>query len=112
MPMRLVLLPLDILKFWYIEAPILLFFYIVSLNKAFFGLFSLPLMLRTFFKPWKNEYRKGLVGFSRFMGMIIKTFFIFGDLVIFICLLFCEIIFFAAFLAFPIFVVYLAFFKF
>lgn len=112
MPMRLVLLPLDILKFWYIEAPVLLFFYLISLNKAFFGLFSLPLMLQTFFRPWKNEYREGLVGFSRFMGMIIKTFFIFGDLVIFVGLLICEIIFFIAFLAFPALAFYLALIKF
>lgn len=110
--MRLLLLPLDILKFWYIEAPVLLFFYLISLNKAFFSLFSLPLMLRTFFKPWKNEYRKGLVGFSIFMAMIIKSFFIFGDLVIFVGLLICEAIIFVSFIAFPVAVVYLTFFKF
>jgi hypothetical protein len=110
--MRLFLLPLDLIKFWYLDAPVLLFFYFVSLNKAFFGLFSLPLMFKTFFRPWKNEYRKGLIGFSIFMGMIIKIFFIAGDLVIFAGLLFCEIIFYIVFLAFPFLAIYLAFFKF
>jgi len=112
MPIRLVLLPIEILKFWYLEAPVLLFTYLLSLNKAFFGLFSLPLMFRTFFKPWKNEYREGLIGFSRFMGMIIKTFFILGDMAIFAGLILCELVVFIAFLAFPVLAFYLAFIKF
>jgi len=112
LPMRLILLPLDLLKFWYLEAPALLFTYLLSLNNAFFGLFSLPLMVRTFFKPWKNEYREGLVGFSVFMGMIIKSFFILGDMVIFAGLLLCEVIVFIVFLVFPVLAFYLAFIKF
>jgi hypothetical protein len=35
---------------------------------------SVPLLLKTFFKPLKNEYRQGLVWFSIIMGVIIKTF--------------------------------------
>jgi hypothetical protein len=105
-------LPINILKFWYLEAPISLLSFFLSLNKAFLGLFSLPLMIQTFFRPWKNEYRKGLVGFSIFMGMIIKTAFIAGDLVLLCCLLIIEALLFFVFLLSPVLAFYLPFVKF
>jgi len=37
------------------------------------SLLSLPLLVRTFFKPLKNEYRDGLVLFSVIFGMVIKS---------------------------------------
>lgn len=37
------------------------------------NLLSFPALLRTFFKPLKSEYREGLVLFSIFMGIIIKS---------------------------------------
>lgn len=110
--MRLLLLPLDILKFWYLEAPIALLSYFASLDKALFNLFSLPLMLRTFFKPWKNEYRKEFVRFSIVMGMAFKTILIVADLFLFSILIIFEIVAFMAFLLWPLSVVYLLFFKF
>lgn len=95
------LLPYYFFVFWFVEAPreILLFF--ASLNKAFFQLFSLPLLLRTFFHPLKNEYRKGLVGFSIGMGIAIKSMLIIANLVLLIPLLLIELIFLVTFLAFP-----------
>jgi hypothetical protein len=68
-------------------------------------------MIRTFFKPWKNEYRKGLVGFSIFMGMVFKTMLIVADLVIFSFLLIFEIAGLILFLAFPLLSFYLPFLK-
>lgn len=109
--MSLVLLPLNILKFWYLEAPVSLFLYFIHLNKAFFNLFSIPLMLKTFFRPWKNEYRKGLVGFSIFMGMVFKTMFILAGLFLFIFLVLFEVIAFFGFLAWPFLTFYLPFIK-
>ena len=35
-------------------------------------LLSVPILLRTFFKPLKNEYREGLVFFSIITGVVIK----------------------------------------
>jgi hypothetical protein len=93
--------PLYILKFWYLEAPKQLLSFFISLDKAFLGVFSLPLMLKTFFRPWKNEYREGLVGFSIFMGVVIKSLFILADLVLFIGLIIFEIILFIGFLIWP-----------
>ncbi|MDP2649372.1 MAG: hypothetical protein Q8P10_00855 [bacterium] len=99
-------LPALILKFWYLEAPKGLLLFFGSLNHAFFQLFSLALLIKTYFKPWKNEYREGLVGFSIGMGIFIKTFIILADLILFVGLLFFEILLFLSFILFPISVVF------
>jgi len=82
----------------------------MSLNSAFFHLFSLPLLIRTYFKPLKNEYRQGLVRFSIAMGIVIKTFFIIADLIMLVLLLGIEIVVFVAFVLFPIATIALLFF--
>jgi hypothetical protein len=98
----ILLFPVIFLKFWYLETPTNILRFFASLNKAFFGVFSLPLMLKTFFRPWKNEYREGLVGFSIIMGMVMKSLFIFADLVLFVLLILVEAIMFLMFLILPI----------
>ena len=95
-------LPLVFLKFWFVESPKSLLVFFGSLNSAFLQLFSLPLLIKTFFKPWKNEYRKGLVGFSIAMGIFIKTFIIIVDILLFFTLLIFEAIFIASFVVWPI----------
>lgn len=99
--MRSFLLPVIFLKFWYIEAPLGMLGFFTSLNTAFFELFSLPLMLRTFFKPLKNEYRQGLVWFSRWMGMLTKSFLILFDLAIFIVMMAIEAVILIGFILLP-----------
>lgn len=59
-------------------------------------------MIRTFFKPLKNEYRKGLVVFSIGMGIFIKTALIFFDLVFFDTVIFLEVTFLAFFIWWPL----------
>lgn len=95
-------LPVTFLVFWFIEAPVSIAKYCGKLNHAFFEFFSLPLLLKTFFKPLKNEYREGLVGFSVGMGIVVKTFLIFFNLLLFIPLIALEALFFVLFLTFPI----------
>lgn len=95
-------LPLIFLKFWYLEAPRGLISFFVSLNNGFLQLFSLPLLIRTYFKPWKNEYRKGLVGFSIAMGMFVKTFVIIADIFLLSALLIFELIFIISFVVWPV----------
>jgi hypothetical protein len=107
----ILLFPFIFLKFWYLEAPLNMLRFFASLNKAFFGVFSLALMIKTFFRPWKNEYREGLVGFSIVMGMVMKSLFITADLVLFIGLLLIEVNLFLIFLALPIAVFVLPFLK-
>jgi hypothetical protein len=95
-------LPLLFLKFWFIESPVTLFQYFASLNMSFLQLFSLPLFLQTYFKPLKNEYRQGLVGFSRALGIFIKTILIAVDIFLFTLLLAVEVIIFAGYVFLPI----------
>lgn len=104
-------LPFSIVKFWYLEAPISLISYFLSLNKSFLNAFSLPLMLKTFFRPWKNEYREGLVRFSIFMGIVFKTIFIVADLFLLFGLIIIEFIIFISFLILPVAMFYLPFVK-
>jgi hypothetical protein len=101
----------EILKFWYLESPKNILHFFMSLNRTFLGVFSLSLMLKTFFKPWKNEYREGLIGFSIFMGVVIKSLFILADLVILLGLILFEIAFFIGFLIWPFAIIILPFVK-
>lgn len=86
----LISLPFIFLKFWFVEAPLAILKYYGSLNTSFLHFSSLLLMIKTFFKPLKNEYREGLVGFSIGMGIVVKTVFIFVDLFLFGLLLAVE----------------------
>lgn len=96
-------LPLLFLKFWYIDAPLRLVKYFFSVNHAVLQILSLPIMIRTFFKPLKNEYRKGLVVFSIGMGIFVKTILIFVDVVVFLFVIFLEITFLTFFIWWPLF---------
>ncbi|MEK7502472.1 MAG: hypothetical protein AAB609_03015 [Patescibacteria group bacterium] len=102
-------LPLVFLKFWYTEAPFKIVGFFASLNDSVLQLLSLPLLVRTYFRPWKNEYREGLVVFSVAMGIFIKTFVIMADLILVLLLLFLEIIFFISFLLWPAGTIFLLF---
>mgnify|MGYP001613202427 CR=1 FL=1 len=70
--MGLLLAPVFLVVFWYrdflpgsIRFSLEIFSYIANL-------LSVPLLLRTFFKPLKSEYREGFVLFSIIMGVAIK----------------------------------------
>jgi hypothetical protein len=102
-------LPVMFLKFWFFESPLALLRFFASLNSAFFHLFSLPLFLKTYFKPVKNEYRQGLVGFSIAIGMFVKTWFIIADVIMLILLLTFEITVFVSYIFLPIATVWLLF---
>ncbi len=95
-------IPFLFLKFWYLEAPLRLINYFMSLNHAALQILSLPLMIRTFFKPLKNEYRKGLVAFSIGMGIFVKSVFIIVDSFVLLLLIFFEITFLAFFIWWPV----------
>ena len=94
-------LPGVFLRFWFIDALLGLTHFFASVNHAFFQLVSLPLLVKTFFRPLKNEYREGLVGFSIGMGIVVKTCIIAVDLFVFLVLLLLEVMFMLAFLSLP-----------
>lgn len=100
-------IPFLFLKFWFLDAPLRFINYYLSLNHAAMEFLSLPLMIRTFFVPLKNEYRKGLVIFSIVMGMLIKTVLIFLDLVIIFVLFAIEIGILVFFVTWPFLAFYL-----
>lgn len=91
----------DFFIFWFVDAPKNIIAYFTSLNNAYLSLFSFRILLRTFFKPWKNEYREGLVGFSIFMGIIIKSIVLFIDILFLGVLLLVELLLLLAFLLWP-----------
>lgn len=94
-------LPFLFLKFWFLEAPNVLLSYFASLNSSFLQLFSFSLLIKTFFKPIKNEYREGLVGFSIVMGMAVKSILIIVDLLFLFILLTVELVILLGFLLLP-----------
>lgn len=107
--MKYARLPLSFLKFWFFESPLNILQFFFSLNSAFMHFFSLPLFIQTYFKPLKNEYRQGLVGFSRAVGIFIKTFLIAADIIMLTILLSAETIIFVGYIFFPIATVWLFF---
>ena len=92
----------QLIVFWFVEAPKGLIDYFLSFNSAMLKFFSLQILLRTFFKPWKNEYREGLVGFSILMGIVIKSMIIFFDLLLFLIVFILEIVLIFLFICWPI----------
>ena len=109
MPAFYLSLPVLFLKFWFVQAPLRLAKYSLSVNHAFLQFLSLPLMLRTFFKPLKNEYRKGFVLFSIIFGILVKTAFIFIDLILLGFIVFIELAVIVLFVLWPFLTFYILF---
>ncbi|HUD44238.1 MAG TPA: hypothetical protein VMR41_01715 [Patescibacteria group bacterium] len=107
--MQYPLLPLVLLKFWYVDAPLGLMAYFSSLNQSFLRLFSLSLLVRTFFQPIKSEYRQGLVGFSIGMGIAVKSVIILVTILIWLALISLEVLFLFSFIMLPLFSIMLFF---
>jgi len=82
--------PLLLIEFWYKDVLFGLANFFVRFNRYMISLLSLSLLVRTFFKPLKNEYRDGLVLFSIFFGMVIKAVLISVILSIVLIIIFIE----------------------
>lgn len=98
-------LPLEFLHWWFIEATFNLLSilqYFLSLSYRFLGI---SLLFKTFFKPWKNEYREGLTRFALFMGIFIKSCFLLFDLFFFVGLILLESFILITWLILPILVI-------
>ncbi|SRR5258708_3943574 len=111
MQVFLISLPFIFLRFWFLEMPKSIIAFYGSLNHSFLQLFSLPLVLKTYFRPWKNEYREGLIGFSIGMGMFVKTWVILVDLLLLVLLLAGEVISIFLLLLLPLISIYVLFIK-
>ncbi|MCH7541873.1 hypothetical protein IH981_03840 [Patescibacteria group bacterium] len=101
----LVKLPVDFLRWWFLEAPITLLNILKFIFAAAVHLFSFKLLFTTFLQPWKNEYREGLVKTGIFIGAFIKTWLILFDIVALSALLIVEATIFFVWLALPFFAI-------
>ncbi|HEX7456351.1 MAG TPA: hypothetical protein VF303_02705 [Candidatus Nanoarchaeia archaeon] len=99
-------IPIDFFRWWFLEAPITLFKILVWIFAASAHLFSFKELFTTYLRPWKNEYRKGLVRTGIFIGAFIKTLLILFDLFIFTILFIVESAVFVAWLALPFIVLF------
>lgn len=107
--MAFLLYPFYLLEFWYKDVLLSLFKLFKYINSYAFSLFSVRLLLVSFFKPLKNEYRQGLVLFSVFFGIFIKSFFLGIVAIIFLPLLVIEAGILLLILGLPIGLLYLVF---
>src|SRR3972149_9042329 len=94
-------LPIEFLVWWFLEAPVTLAKILRFIFFAFVHLFAFKELFTTFFRPWKNEYREGLVRTAIFIGAFIKTLLIIFDIFIFSLLGIVEIAVFAGWLILP-----------
>lgn len=72
--MAVLLYPVYIVVFYFYDLPRLLLHKFGQINEHLYNLFSIKLLLTSFFQPLKNEYHEGLVLFSRVAGVVVKTF--------------------------------------
>ncbi len=84
-------LPVTFITWWFLESPKLIFKILTFIFAFVAHQLGYKSLFKTFFKPWKNEYREGLVRFSIFMGMVIKSLLIVIDTVILLVLLISEV---------------------
>lgn len=76
----------EFFTWWYLVAPHHISTFNLGFLKAIEHQLSFFLIIKTFFKPWRGEYREGLVGFAIFMSVLIKSFILFADVLILLSL--------------------------
>lgn len=71
-------------------------------------MFSIKMLLQTFFQPIKNEYREGLVRFSIVMGIVVKIAIILTWMILMIPILIIELLLLSFIIGFPFVITILA----
>jgi len=99
-------LPVDFLYWWFFEASLELLKILFWAFRAFVHLLSIDSIFKTFFKPWKNEYREGLERFAIFFGIGAKSAFLIFDFFFLVGLILAEIAVFIAWVSLPIIVIW------
>lgn len=102
----LLTLPFEFVHWWFIEATFNLLQILRFTLAATYRFLGVGLLFKTFFKPWKNEYREGLTRFALFMGMFIKTMFLFFDVIFFSFVILLEGFVLIVWLTFPLIVIW------
>jgi len=101
--------PFYLIAFWYKDVLSALFNFFIDFNRYIAALLSVPLLLRTFFKPLKNEYRDGLVLFSIVCGIVIKTVLLSVSILIIVTILFVEFLLGLFLVVLPLLLIFLLF---
>lgn len=70
----IVRLPSVALNFWLIEGPAKIATLSWVIVRSTANILSVPILIKTFFAPWKGEYRKGYVAIARGIGITIRLF--------------------------------------
>lgn len=86
--------PFLLLRYYFFEIPFRLLRFFIACDVYVLNFLSVPVLIMTFFKPLKNEYRKDLVAFSIGMGIVVKTVLICISLVFLLFLIIFELFFF------------------
>lgn len=95
-------LPLTFAKFWFIDGPQNILQVTWLLTRASANILSIPILIRTFFKPWKGEYRKGYIGIAVGVGMTVRTLMLLGGSLVTVVILVGGIILTAVWLGAPL----------
>ena len=98
-------LPLQFIYWWFVEATFTIFKVMRYFLAAAYHLLGIGSILKTFFEPWKNEYREGLVRFSIFMGMFLKSLLLIFDLIFLAGLILVEFVAILAWVLLPLIVI-------
>lgn len=102
----LLTLPFEFIHWWFIESTFNILKILRYILEVFYNLLSVKLIFKTFFKPWKNEYREGLARFALFMGIFIKSMLLVVYTFFFSLLALFEFAALVIWILFPIFVVW------
>jgi len=95
-------LPFYFTRWWYYEAPPKLFTYLTRVLGGIAHLLSVELLLKTFFEPWRAEYRKGFVAVARFVGISVKAIFLIFDFLILSAILIWGVFIFISWFLLPL----------
>lgn len=95
-------LPLMFIQFWFFEGPQFLLRIVFLLFRTGAQILSLPLLVRTFFAPWKGEYRKGYVGIAIGVGVVVRFFTIVTSVLLLSTLLLAGILLTLLWIALPV----------
>lgn len=90
------------LSFWFIVAPKKLFASLVKLLLALEHFLSLTLMIKTFFRPWKNETRPGYYFYAILVAASAKLLLIVADFVILLAVLVLGAVLILGFVSLPV----------
>ena len=94
-------LPVTFFTWWFLESPKIIYKILYFTFVSVVHQLGYKSLFKTFFKPWKNEYREGLVGFSVVMGIAIKTLLIFVESFVILFLLVVTIPIFISWVLLP-----------